>query len=140
MITNEEQAAYEQARRDYFMVEGKEKQAQDALNRASTTMITNEQQGDHLHGQEEKTMLHEWAGIKFYGGAEYPAFSDPTKPDHYNDTAITPFQVIDNWNLDFYLGNTVKYLCRREKKGNELDDLRKALAYLQEKIRILEAQ
>ena len=63
-----------------------------------------------------------------------------TKPAHYNDTAITPFQVINDWNLDFYLGNTVKYLCRREKKGNELADLRKAAAYLAIKIEQLEAQ
>ena len=121
-------------------------------------MITNKEQGDHLHGQsdfKDLIPLPEYgyrkplqllkkdlgrAAVEAIRAAAASTPADPIRPGHYNDTAITPFQVIDNWNLDFYLGNTVKYLCRREKKGNELDDLRKALAYLQEKIRILEAQ
>lgn len=52
-------------------------------------------------------------------------------PSHYNSTSITALQVIDDWNLDFYLGNVVKYIKRHELKGNALQDLKKAAQYLQ---------
>ena len=61
-----------------------------------------------------------------------------TKPAHYNDTAITALQVIDDWGLDFRLGNTVKYIARHKKKGTELADLRKAAEYLDLAIKRLE--
>ena len=53
------------------------------------------------------------------------------KADHYHQNKIEPFQVIDDWGLDFYLGNVVKYICRAMYKGSELDDIRKAIVYLQ---------
>jgi hypothetical protein len=48
--------------------------------------------------------------------------------------------VIDAWDLDFCLGNTVKYISRAGKKSpeKELEDLKKALWYLQHKINKLE--
>jgi hypothetical protein len=48
--------------------------------------------------------------------------------------------VIDAWELGFSLGNTVKYISRAGKKGKdkELEDLRKALWYLQHHIGTLE--
>lgn len=63
--------------------------------------------------------------------------NDPIKPDYYNDSKITPFQVIDDWNLDFYLGNAIKYIKRCGKKCNntKLQDLRKAKEYIEELIR-----
>lgn len=58
------------------------------------------------------------------------------KPDYYNDTGITPFDVIDSWGLDFYLGNVVKYIKRAGRKENNsrLQDLKKAYQYLFEEI------
>lgn len=61
-------------------------------------------------------------------------FTKVTKPSHYNSTTITPFQVIDDWGLDFYLGNVIKYLCRAGKKGLAKPDLLKAQEYLQQTI------
>lgn len=54
------------------------------------------------------------------------------KPTYYNDTSITPFDVIDAWGLDFYLGNVIKYIKRAGKKDNNsrLQDLKKAQEYL----------
>lgn len=54
------------------------------------------------------------------------------RPDYYNDTAITPFNVIDAWGLGFYLGNVIKYIKRAGKKDNNsrLQDLMKAQEYL----------
>lgn len=63
--------------------------------------------------------------------------SDPIKPEYYNDTKITPFDVIDDWKLNFYLGNAVKYIKRAGKKaGNSrLQDLKKIREYIDHEIR-----
>lgn len=63
---------------------------------------------------------------------------NPIIPKHYNKFSITPFQVIDAWQLDFYLGNVVKYICRRNDKGTALQDLKKAQEYLNVAIKKLE--
>ena len=63
-------------------------------------------------------------------------------PNHYGGE-LNPYEaikVIDAWGLDFCLGNTVKYISRAGKKNTdkELEDLKKALWYLQHKIDTLE--
>lgn len=61
---------------------------------------------------------------------------DPIKPNYYNDTKITPFDVIDDWELNFYLGNAIKYIKRAGKKeGNSrLQDLKKIREYIEHEI------
>ena len=41
-------------------------------------------------------------------------------PSHYGgkDNPYEAIKVIDAWNLDFCLGNVVKYISRAGKKGN----------------------
>ena len=56
-------------------------------------------------------------------------------PDHYGgDTVYEAIKVIEAWQLGFCLGNAVKYIARAGKKGNRLEDLRKAAWYLQREI------
>ncbi len=63
-------------------------------------------------------------------------------PQHYGgeDSPYEAIKVIEAWDLDFHLGNTVKYISRAGKKGTdkELQDLKKALWYLERKIENLE--
>ena len=62
-------------------------------------------------------------------------------PDHYGgDSIYEAIKVIEAWGLDFHLGNTVKYISRAGKKevDKELQDLKKALWYLERKIKNLE--
>jgi hypothetical protein len=63
-------------------------------------------------------------------------------PQHYGgeDNQYEAIKVIEAWGLDFHLGNTVKYISRAGKKGTdkELQDLKKALWYLERKINNLE--
>ena len=63
-------------------------------------------------------------------------------PQHYGgkDNEYEAIKVIDAWDLGFSLGNTVKYISRAGQKGKdkELEDLRKALWYLQHHIETLE--
>lgn len=57
-------------------------------------------------------------------------------PQHYA-FKYEPIDVINDWGLDFNLGNTVKYIARCERKGNKLQDLEKAKFYLEDEIRRL---
>lgn len=64
-------------------------------------------------------------------------------PEHYGgDNTYEAIKVIEAWNLDkcFYLGNVVKYISRAGKKdkSKEIEDLKKALWYLDRKIKTLE--
>ena len=63
-------------------------------------------------------------------------------PSHYGgaDNVYEAIKVIDAWELGFALGNTVKYISRAGKKdpSKELEDLKKALWYLQHHINQLE--
>lgn len=59
-------------------------------------------------------------------------------PAHYGgkDNPYEAIKVIDAWDLDFCLGNVVKYISRAGKKdpSKELEDLEKALFYLNHEI------
>jgi hypothetical protein len=62
-------------------------------------------------------------------------------PEHYGgDNTYEAIKVIEAWNLDFSLGNTIKYISRAGKKdkAKEIEDLKKALWYLDRKIKTLE--
>lgn len=50
--------------------------------------------------------------------------------DHYEVMDIQPWEVIERANLDFWEGNVIKYVMRYRNK-NGVEDLRKALDYLQ---------
>jgi hypothetical protein len=74
-------------------------------------------------------------------------------PDHYGgkDNPYEAIKVIEAWDLDFHLGNTIKYISRAGKKNNrirsknklavikkkKIEDLEKAQWYLDRKIKLL---
>ena len=60
-------------------------------------------------------------------------------PAHYNAGTIEVIDVIEDWALDFHCGNAVKYIARAPHKGALIEDLRKALWYLQRRIDKAEA-
>jgi hypothetical protein len=61
-------------------------------------------------------------------------------PKHYGgkDNPYEAIKVIEAWGLDFHLGNVAKYISRAGKKESEVEDLKKALWYLQRKIDLIE--
>jgi len=77
---------------------------------------------EHLSNVDKKEMVHH--------------------PSHYGgeSNVYEAIKVIDAWDLGFCLGNTVKYISRAGKKNKEkeLEDLKKALWYLQHHIETLE--
>lgn len=58
-------------------------------------------------------------------------------PAHYTTTKISALEVVNDWELDFYLGNALKYMKRYKLKGNPIQDLEKAVQYLNLKIQLL---
>ena len=70
------------------------------------------------------------------------SIDNPIKPSYYNDTKITPFDVIDDWGLNFYEGNAIKYIKRAGKKdGNSrLQDLKKVREYIDHEIKAEEGK
>lgn len=55
-------------------------------------------------------------------------------PVHYNSNGIEAIDVIDAFNLNFNLGNAIKYILRSERKGNKKTDLEKCVWYLNREI------
>lgn len=62
------------------------------------------------------------------------------KRDYYESDGIEVFDVIEAFDLNFNLGNVIKYICRAGRKTfDPLPDLRKACTYLEREIERLEA-
>jgi hypothetical protein len=65
-------------------------------------------------------------------------------PQHYGgeNNPYEVIKVIEALEMDFHIGNTFKYIVRAGKKetDKELQDLKKALWYLQRKIELIESK
>lgn len=74
---------------------------------------------------------------------EVPAKSNVLRPPYYNqDDPYEVIKVIRAWKLDFECGNAIKYIARAGKKNpdKEIEDIDKAITYLQMKNEVLKAQ
>lgn len=67
---------------------------------------------------------------------EKPKKESVLHPSHYGgkDNPWEAIKVIEAWDLGFNLGNTLKYISRAGKKDNLIQDLEKALFYLDREI------
>jgi uncharacterized protein DUF3310 len=76
-----------------------------------------------------------WDSVKITedGGVKWnaPVFEDAVKhPNHYTTGSIEVIDYIQDKDLNFALGNVVKYVSRADHKGNAIEDLKKARQYL----------
>lgn len=55
-------------------------------------------------------------------------------PAHYNMGKIEVIDAIEDWGLNFNLGNAVKCIARADHKGNANEDLYKALWYVRREL------
>ena len=62
--------------------------------------------------------------------------SDKTKPNYYkNDlNTLDVIDIVKILNLNFNLGNVLKYITRAGKKDNTIQDLQKAREYIDREI------
>ncbi len=62
--------------------------------------------------------------------------SDPIKPEYYKKNSFELIDIIQD--LPFWKGNSIKYIFRAGNKDSEIHDLKKAIWYLERRIKILE--
>lgn len=70
-------------------------------------------------------------------------FDPINKPAHYTEgRKYEPIDVIRDWCLNFALGNAVKYISRAGRKDptKTIEDLKKAVYYIQDEIKALEKE
>ncbi len=60
-----------------------------------------------------------------------------SKPDRYKTDSIDVIDFVKLYDLNFNLGNVVKYVCRN--KGTDVEDYKKAIDYLQRELKHLKS-
>ena len=60
-------------------------------------------------------------------------------PSYYKRGSIQTWDFIRDQGLNFHLGNAIKYICRAGHKDSAVDDLKKAIHYLQNELEFLSA-
>lgn len=63
-----------------------------------------------------------------------PTNDNVNSPIHYNKGNIEVIDVIEDWKLNFNLGNAIKYIARCEHKENKKQDLEKAKWYIEREL------
>ena len=59
---------------------------------------------------------------------------DPNGPDYYKRGSIDVWDFIRDQGLNFHLGNAIKYITRAGHKDSAVQDLQKAIHYLQNEL------
>ena len=67
-------------------------------------------------------------------------FDKVNRPAHYCEgRRYEPLDVIEDWKLGYHAGTALKYISRAGRKDDEIEDLRKAVVYLNRRIDMLVA-
>ena len=61
-------------------------------------------------------------------------------PRYYRRGSIQPWNFIRDQELNFHLGNVIKYVCRAGHKYDDIEDLEKAIHYLQNEVEFRTSQ
>lgn len=63
---------------------------------------------------------------------------DPVQnPSHYTEGRVyEPVKVIEDWGLDYHLGTALKYISRAGRKSSFVEDIQKAIFYLERRVSI----
>ena len=59
------------------------------------------------------------------------------QPNYYNRGRIPVWDFIRDQELDFHKGNAIKYICRAGHKGSAIEDIEKAIHYLENELQHL---
>lgn len=100
---------------------------------------------EQIVGMEKRAKIDEQTGYTIFSlddplkFIELTGFDPVSSPSHYTKgRKYEPRKVIHDWNLNFNLGNAVKYIARAGRKGDTIEDLRKAIQYIEFEIEELE--
>jgi hypothetical protein len=62
--------------------------------------------------------------------------------NHYKNMGVEPWDVVDSWPLEqrigYYRGNALKYVMRMGNKDEQLQEIKKAMHYVQKLIEVME--
>lgn len=89
--------------------------------------------------KDEETMKMPPLALSKEPGCEW--LDNVNHPTHYNSGKIEVVEAIEDWKLNFHRGNAVKYTARAGRKDptKEIEDLKKAVWYLNREIEVLES-
>ena len=65
-------------------------------------------------------------------------FDEVEKASHYNQGEIEAIDALEDWELDYHSATAVAYIIRHMHKGTPIKDLRKAVWYLNRRIKYLQ--
>ena len=66
--------------------------------------------------------------------------TNQTGPQYYRLGSIQVWDFIRDKELNFHLGNAIKYICRADHKYDDIEDLSKAIHYLQNEVEFRTSQ
>ena len=66
--------------------------------------------------------------------------TNQTGPQYYRLGSIQVWDFIRDKELNFHLGNAIKYICRADHKYDAIEDLEKAIHYLQNEVEFRTSQ
>jgi len=61
-------------------------------------------------------------------------------PKYYQRGSIQVWDFVRDQDLNFHLGNVIKYVCRAGHKFDDIEDLEKAIHYLQNEVEFRTSQ
>ena len=113
------------------------------LLRPSGNYVLEDDQSEWHHvKRDEIELVQEFSSIKelikfeekeLNNQYRYGEVEEVDHPEHYNK-GIETIDYIESHNLNFNLGNAIKYITRCEHKGDKVKDLEKAKWYIQREI------
>jgi hypothetical protein len=82
-----------------------------------------------------------FAGTVFKASKGQPSDSHQIGGDHYTKMSVQPWAAMESWMSaaefeGFLRGNAIKYLARAGRKGDAVQDLKKAMHYLEKLIEL----
>jgi hypothetical protein len=66
--------------------------------------------------------------------------TNETGPEYYKRGSIQVWDFVRDKELNFHLGNVIKYVCRAGHKDDDIEDLSKAIHYLSNEIEFRTSQ
>ena len=81
-------------------------------------------------GFESEDGVHSCEGFKLQKAND--VMKGQVGGDHYKKHTIQTWHIVDEYKLNYYLGNALKYILR--DKGNKREDIEKSIHYLQKEL------
>ncbi len=94
-----------------------------------------------MWGLQHRKMIEQEEAMQIWHDKQNPLESiknkrDPVNhPSHYQGKKFEVIDIIEDFNLNFNLGNAIKYILRSKLKGNTVQDLKKAIWYLEREVK-----